>query len=117
LGAGLLRALDGISADGRAPGTIGVVVPTAQLAAVTRMLSGPDVTTAGDVRVLDARRVKGLEFDDLVVAAPEAILRATPLGAHDLYVALTRATRSLAITTSEPGLPVLEGIESDVMSV
>jgi DNA helicase IV len=51
--------------------------------------------------------VKGLEFDDLIVVAPERILAASPLGAHDLYVALTRATRSLSIVTADPALPVL----------
>jgi hypothetical protein len=110
LGSGLLRAVSDIREDGAIPGTIGVVVPTAHLAAVTEMFASSDLAGAAEVRVLDARRVKGLEFDDLVVAAPEVILRASPLGAHDLYVALTRATRSLTITTSEPELPVLEGV-------
>jgi hypothetical protein len=64
-----------------------------------------------DVRVLDPRRVKGLEFDDLVVAAPERISAASEVGAHDLYVALTRATRSLTLVTAEPGQPVLAGLE------
>ena len=110
LGSGLLRAVSDIREDGAIPGTIGVVVPTAHLAAVTEMFASSDLAGAAEIRVLDARRVKGLEFDDLVVAAPEVILRASPLGAHDLYVALTRATRSLTITTSEPELPVLEGV-------
>jgi hypothetical protein len=110
LGAGLIRAVHDILEDAAAPGTIGVVVPTAHLAVVGDMLASSDLPEDADVRVLDARSVKGLEFDDLVVVAPEAILRATPLGAHDLYVALTRATRSLTITTSEPWLPVLEGV-------
>jgi DNA helicase IV len=64
------------------------------------------------VRVLDPRRAKGLEFDDVIVVAPEEILRASPLGAHDLYVALTRATRSLVVVTAEPGLQVLDGLPS-----
>ena len=63
-----------------------------------------------DVRVLDARRVKGLEFDDLIVVAPERILAASALGAHDLYVALTRATRSLCVVTTQPDLQVLAGL-------
>ncbi len=110
LGSGLLSAVRDIIEDDATPGTIGVVVPTPYLDGVGMMLASSGLEGAADIRVLDARRVKGLEFDDLVVAAPEIILRATPLGAHDLYVALTRATRSLAVTTSEPGLPVLEGI-------
>jgi DNA helicase IV len=63
------------------------------------------------VRVLDPRRAKGLEFDDLIVAAPEAIIAGSTLGAHDLYVALTRATRSLTVVTSRPDLPVLTDLD------
>jgi len=110
LGAGVLRAIAEIIADEGAPGTVGVVVPTAHLGAVSQVLAASEVAASADIRVLDARRVKGLEFDDLVVAAPEGILRGSPLGAHDLYVALTRATRSLVITSAEPDLPVLAGI-------
>jgi hypothetical protein len=109
-GAGLLRALERIRGDASAPGTIGVVVPVAQLAEVRALLGASEDAASGDVRVLDARRVKGLEFDDLVVVAPERILAASPLGAHDLYVALTRATRSLCVVTARPELPVLEGL-------
>jgi len=112
---GITRALADIAADDGTPGTIGIVVPTEQLAAVTQQLraergTGDATRDAVDVRVLDARRVKGLEFDDLIVASPEGILSGSPLGAHDLYVALTRATRSLRIATAAPELPVLEGI-------
>jgi hypothetical protein len=111
LGAGLLRALARIRADGDAPGTVGVVVPVAHLAEVrARLGAGSDDAESGDVRVLDARRVKGLEFDDLVVVAPERILASSALGAHDLYVALTRATRSLCVVSADPTLPVLEGL-------
>jgi hypothetical protein len=111
LGAGLLRALDRIAAVAAAPGTVGVVVPLAHLAEVRSLVGASDDDTATeDVRVLDARRVKGLEFDDLVVVAPERILAGSALGAHDLYVALTRATRSLSIVTAQPELPVLEGL-------
>ncbi len=113
LGVGIARALDMIAEGGGAPGTVGVVVPTDRLAEVTSALAAPGAVKGADVRVLDARRVKGLEFDDLVVAAPEGILSGSPLGAHDLYVALTRATRSLIVSTSRPELPVLEGIASD----
>jgi len=113
LNTGILRAIADIAADAGAPGTVGVVVPTAALGAVTSMLKASDALGAAEVRVLDARRVKGLEFDDLVVAAPEAILRGSTLGAHELYVALTRATRSLIVTTAEPDLPVLVDISRE----
>ncbi len=109
LTSGLDRALVRIFGQQDASGTVGVVVPTDVLAEVAARLAQQE-SSARDVRVLDARRVKGLEFDDLVVVAPERILRSSTLGAHDLYVALTRATRSLCVVTAQPDLPVLEGL-------
>jgi hypothetical protein len=52
------------------------------------------------VRVLDPRTAKGLEFDDVVVVAPEAIAAASAVGYHQLYVAVTRATRTLTLVAS-----------------
>jgi DNA helicase IV len=113
LGDGLAEALRRIEATDAPAGTIGVVVPVEVLAEVSaRLAAGESAGLADDVRVLDARRVKGLEFDDLVVVAPERILLASPLGAHDLYVALTRATRSMHVVTSEPDLPVLDVLDA-----
>lgn len=105
---GLRSALAHLRASGLADGTVGVVVPADLLGEVGRTVT--DLAEGEDVRVLDARRVKGLEFDDLIVVAPERILSASPLGAHDLYVALTRATRTLSIATAEPQLDVLVGV-------
>ena len=112
LATGLLRALARLRTTSDVAGTVGVVVPVDAAADVEARIAhareGDDAAVLGqDVRVLDPRRVKGLEFDDLIVAAPERILASSPLGAHDLYVALTRATRSLSVVTAEPGLPVL----------
>jgi len=107
-GAGLWRALVDVATLDEPAGTIGVVVPTARLGRVRAELHErrpSDVET----RVLDPRRAKGLEFDDLIVVAPEDILTGSPLGAHELYVALTRATRSLRVVTAVPDLPVLSG--------
>lgn len=112
LGAGLYAALEAVAASEGLPGTIGVVVPVDRITEVRDLIAGlaRTGTAPGDVRVLDARRVKGLEFDDLIVAAPEQILRASALGAHDLYVALTRATRSLHVVTAESELAVLDAL-------
>ena len=107
LGRGLRTALTGLLATAERSGTVGVVVPAAALADVRAVVADLDVPTS-EVRVLDPRRAKGLEFDDLVVAAPERIRDATALGAHDLYVALTRATRTLTVVTADPALPVLD---------
>jgi DNA helicase IV len=40
---------------------------------------------------------KGLEFDSVIVADPGAILRESPRGFSDLYVAVTRATKRLGV--------------------
>lgn len=54
------------------------------------------------VRVLDPRTAKGLEFDDVVVVLPERIIAGSSVGTHLLYVAVTRATRSLTLVTGSP---------------
>jgi len=111
LGPGLQAALERIGRAEGQVGTVGVVVPTDRIAQVRDRLDPAGGGAAGDIRVLDARRVKGLEFDDLIVAAPELILDASALGAHDLYVALTRATRSLQVVTARPELDVLDVLQ------
>jgi DNA helicase IV len=57
---------------------------------------GPSVLDAR-VAVLTVPEAKGLEFDAVVVVDPAAILSATPRGANDLYVALTRTTSRLGV--------------------
>jgi superfamily I DNA/RNA helicase len=51
------------------------------------------------VRVLDAREAKGLEFDHVVLAEPAAIVEEVEgvQGWRHLYVALTRATKTLTV--------------------
>jgi hypothetical protein len=97
-----------------AEGTLGIIASVGDVAQVEHALAAA-FTPAElvDVRVHDPRRAKGLEFDDLVVVAPEGVLANSPLGAHDLYVALTRATRSLHIITAEPTLPVLASLDRE----
>ena len=56
--------------------------------------------SGGLVAVIDkdnVGRIKGLEFDHVIVDKPQAILDASPQGAQDLYVALTRATQTLTV--------------------
>src|SRR5690606_36425443 len=64
----------------------------------------PPATAGGDpdvlshpVAVLTPRQAKGLEFDCVVVVEPAEIVAGSPRGLSDLYVALTRATRRLAV--------------------
>jgi DNA helicase IV len=62
------------------------------------------------VAVLSVADAKGLEFDAVIVAEPDRILRESPRGPSDLYVALTRATRRLGVIHSGPLPAVLAGL-------
>jgi hypothetical protein len=87
-----------------ADGLVAVVAPEqarAQLAAAERN---------GSAEHLTAVDAKGLEFDGVVVADPEAIVRESPgaTGMARLYVALTRATTRLTILAPTPPGPPLD---------
>ena len=95
-------------------GTLGVIAAAGDIGEVEQsFVTRFGVERLADVRFHDPRRAKGLEFDDLIVVAPERIIDASPLGAHDLYVALTRATRSLNLISARASLPVLDVVAAD----
>jgi DNA helicase IV len=77
-------------------GRLAVIAPATRTRSLAAAL--PDGTV-----LLTPRQAKGLEFDAVLIADPAAILAAGPLGPHDLYVAMTRATRHLGIV--HPGRP------------
>jgi DNA helicase IV len=52
------------------------------------------------IPVLTAPQAKGLEFDHVVVVEPAAIVAEG--GLRELYVALTRPTKTLVVVHSEP---------------
>jgi hypothetical protein len=81
-------------------GTVAVIAPDGWLASVDEALAAllPDGAERTErVRTHDPRTAKGLEFDDVIVVAPDEIVAASSVGAHQLYVAVTRATRSLTV--------------------
>lgn len=87
----------------RHEGTVAVIAPDDHLEAVadairTQVTDGAERTDR--VRVHDPRTAKGLEFDDVVVVAPDRIASASSVGLHQLYVAVTRATRSLTVVAA-----------------
>lgn len=90
-------------------GTVGVVVPAADLAEVAAAVAAdlPGASTSGVATldspavVLTPRRAKGLEFDTVVVVEPAGIVAERSRGRHDLYVALTRATRRLVVVHTD----------------
>jgi DNA helicase IV len=85
-------------------GTLAVIAP---LEDVPALAAGIETALSPEqrarVRVLDPRTAKGLEFDDVVVVRPERIVTESSVGTHQLYVAVTRATRSLTLLASPGG--------------
>jgi DNA helicase IV len=90
-------------------GSVGVIVPASRLAAIGAGVATvvPDASTSRTAAldspavVITARGAKGLEFDTVVVVEPAAIATERSRGQHDLYVALTRATRRLVVVHTE----------------
>ncbi|KAA9160375.1 AAA family ATPase [Amycolatopsis acidicola] len=89
------------AADG---GTIAVLCPAARLGGVRAALQEDE-----RLSLLTVEEAKGLEFDGVVVLAPEEIVAASPRGWNDLYVALTRATRRLGVVYTAHELEALVG--------
>ncbi|MFI9812743.1 HelD family protein [Saccharothrix variisporea] len=105
---GTTRAdLPGVVADlaeAHTEGRLAVIAPSTRiepLAAALSLTTPPDLTD--QVVLLTPDQAKGLEFDSVLIADPAGILDATPLGHHDLYVAMTRATHRLGVV--HPGPP------------
>ncbi|MEV0534218.1 ATP-binding domain-containing protein [Kitasatospora sp. NPDC050463] len=63
------------------------------------------------VVLMTAAQSKGLEFDAVLVVEPAEILAAHSRGGNDLYVALTRATKSLGVVHSGDLPEMLEGLD------
>jgi DNA helicase IV len=96
---------------GLGEGRLAVLVPTGRAdeltAAVLDALPdagyGADPDLEARTVVLTVRQAKGLEFDSVIVADPDAITAGAPRGDGDLYVALTRATRRLGVLAVDAG--------------
>ena len=52
--------------------------------------------------MLTPRQAKGLEFDHVVVVEPAAIAEDGEQGLRELYVALTRPTKTLVVVHARP---------------
>ncbi|XRQ14914.1 HelD family protein [Actinomadura welshii] len=92
------------------PGSIGLIVPDAAVAAHAAALDaaglehavlGPGSDGAARLLVVPAALAKGLEYDHVIVAEPAAIAAAEARGLARLYVALTRAVTSLTVLHRE----------------
>lgn len=95
----------GVELDAIGVGSVAVVCPQSLLELVADGLTHRGVefgraTRHGldqQVTVVPVQLVKGLELDASVVVEPSAIIEEEPQGMRSLYVALTRATKRLAI--------------------
>ncbi|MEU6643010.1 ATP-binding domain-containing protein [Saccharomonospora sp. NPDC046836] len=98
-----------------AGGTVAVLVPAGLEGPVAAELADADAAAEDDdprVSVLTVERAKGLEFDAVVVVAPDEIAGQSARGLNDLYVALTRATQRLGIVHTGAPIDALSGAQS-----
>ncbi|WP_431278173.1 HelD family protein [Leifsonia poae] len=90
-----------------ASGTVAVIAPTAEVDAVAEAVANRfgELAARGasglmrPIAVLTGYEAKGLEFDAVVLADPDALATETPRGAASLYVAMTRPTQRLTLVT------------------
>jgi superfamily I DNA/RNA helicase len=80
----------------REDGLLAVILPDALVSAFEGASSYED-----GIALLSPRRSKGLEFDHVVVVEP-ALVAEGKTGLRELYVALTRPTRTLVVVHARP---------------
>jgi DNA helicase IV len=92
------------------PGSVAIIVPETLVEAVAEGLDAAGVEFGraarngleSQVTLVPVRLVKGLELDAAVVVEPAAIVSEEAQGMRALYVALTRATKRLAVVHAAP---------------
>jgi DNA helicase IV len=108
LGPAIVAAVERLA--GTVEGSTAVVVPPSMLAATAAALRSAGVAAGvaphdgleAPVTVVPVGLVKGLELDVVVVVEPARIVAEEAQGLRALYVALTRATKALAVVHAEP---------------
>ena len=90
-------------------GRTGLIAPAAILDELEPLLPHPDTAFDEQIHALTPRAAKGLEFDRVVLVEPAAIVAEGERidGLRALYVALTRATKTLVVVHAEPLPPEL----------
>jgi DNA helicase IV len=78
-------------------GTVGVILPPSRAQALGAAIqASPGAKVLGDRLILASPLgVKGLEYDAVIVVAPDEIVAESPAGERVLYVCLTRPTQRL----------------------
>jgi superfamily I DNA/RNA helicase len=87
-----------VSALAEREGLLALIVPRALA------VGGPGAGPFDELSVpmLTPRQAKGLEFDHVVVVEPAAIAEDGDQGLRELYVALTRPTKTLVVVHARP---------------
>ena len=94
-------------------GTIALIAPEQVVSTVRDAVEGLPEEVLERLNVIDPRTAKGLEFDDVVIVAPDGIVAESSVGTHQLYVAVTRATRTLTILADQSAqFPAKEMLET-----
>jgi superfamily I DNA/RNA helicase len=89
-------------------GAVAVIAPPVMHEALVSALADAGaVASSADaldapIAVLDPTNAKGLEFDHVVVVEPAAVADDGDRGLRELYVALTRPTKTLVVVHSRP---------------
>ena len=93
-------------------GTVGVICPPSTKDELTTQLEQARLAGADRVAVVTPLESKGLEYDGVVVVAPDDIVAESPGGVRALYVALTRPTQRLVTLDAAPGASWRRSLES-----
>ena len=78
-------------------GTMVVIASPSMLDDAARAASAEEHSIEETVSVLTVEEAKGLEFDEVVLVEPDAIVAESPQGLRALYVAMTRATQRVRL--------------------
>jgi DNA helicase IV len=93
-------------------GTVGVICPPSTKDELATQLEQAQLAGADRVAVVTPLESKGLEYDGVVVVAPDDIVAESPGGVRALYVALTRPTQRLVTLDAAPGASWRRSLES-----
>jgi DNA helicase IV len=97
--------------EGLRDGRTGLIAPAEILDEIEPLLPHPETAfdeLSSPIHALTPRAAKGLEFDRVVLVEPAAIAAGGVEGLRALYVALTRATKTLAVVHAKPLPPELQ---------
>ncbi|MEY2397816.1 MAG: hypothetical protein QOJ00_990 [Actinomycetota bacterium] len=116
--------VDAVRAEQARGGTLAIVCAPAQESALATALADAGIDVGRDEAGLDQPvalvpvvLAKGLEFDSVIVVEPADIVDDEKFGLRALFVALTRATKRVAIVHSKALPPSLEaGLRESVAS-